>query len=489
MRVASSQSTKGRTAPHWVLVAASAVALALVFRYVLASGTWLDEYWQLWISGAPAGSLVERLVNDTHPPWFNLLGRAILWLTGSAVVPARLVNLTLVTAALGGGLYALRGLPAELRWRVFLLLVATGGAVGFAALGSSFRVYPWLLALAGLQAAVLLTLVLQRPAPSSLAAIVTAISVGLHYGHAAGAIAIALVTIALAWRQHTRGLAWALAMGLAVGAAADLAFAIAQSPHWRAHANVSWIAENPGGALSAFAAVLVDDGVFNLIAVVLIVLAVMRGNARPIGWLLAPLPLAFAAWLTLDAAKPIIVPRYLPSATALFAVAAAYGWYRLRPGRALDALIALVVALQPLVFSWARPPLPGWEVGARNAAAIKRECPDSPVYAIPAGRFGNDPDSPLARFETPVMGLAYASVGQKFGLRPQFVTSPTPMRESRCPAIVWMEAAHGIEHAAPDAVLRRAQLEAPENASARFIPTPNGALLLISSADRLQRRP
>jgi hypothetical protein len=215
----------------------------------------------------------------------------------------------------------------------------------------------------------------------------------------------------------------------------------------------------------------------------------MRGNARPIAWLLAPLPLAFAAWLALDAAKPIIVPRYLPSVTALLAVAAAYGWYLPVLRRALDGLVALLIALQPLVFAWARPPLPGWEVGARTAAAIKRECPDSPLYAVPAGRFGNDPDSPLARFETPVMGLAYASVGQKFGVRPQFVTSPTPIRESRCPAIVWMEAAHGVEHAPVATVLRRAQLEAPANASTRFIPTPNGALLLISPADRLQRHP
>jgi hypothetical protein len=50
-----------------------------------------------------------------------------------------------------------------------------------------------------------------------------------------------------------------------------------------------------------------------------------------------------------------------------------------------------------------------------------------------------------------------------------------------------MESAHGVERASAEAVLRRAQLQAPANAAARFIPTPNGALLLISPADRLQR--
>src|SRR5439155_12224847 len=101
----------------------------------------------------------------------------------------------------------------------------------------------------------------------------------------------------------------------------------------------------------------------------------------------------------------------------------------------------------------------------------------------------DNPDSPLAHFELPVFGLAYVSVGQEFGLQPYYVTAPTPIRESRCPVIVWMEAAHGIERAPPAVVLRRAQLQPPAAASVRFVPTPNGALLLISSTDRLQRRP
>src|SRR5437588_4888302 len=203
--------------PLWIPAAAAALALALVVRYVVASGTWLDEYWQYWISGSPSAALVQRLVADTHPPWFNLLGRAIIALTGSAVVASRLVDLLLVTSVLAGGLYALRGLAADLRWRIFLLLVASGGAVGLAALAASFRVYPWLLALAGLQAAILLAIVLRRSAPAALAGIVTAASVGLHYGHAAGAITIALVTIPSCWRGDDRRVGWAVAIGLSVG--------------------------------------------------------------------------------------------------------------------------------------------------------------------------------------------------------------------------------------------------------------------------------
>src|SRR5438874_2068268 len=382
-----SAARQSRSTPLWILAAAAALALALVVLYVVASGTWLDEYWQYWISGSPSGSLVQRLSADTHPPWFNLLGRAIIALTGRAVVASRLVDLLLVTSALAGGLYGLRGLAADLRWRIFLLLVASGGAVGLAALAASFRVYPWLLALAGLQAAILLALVLRRSAPAALAGIVTAASVGLHYGHAAGAIAIALVTIASRWRGGDRRVGWAVTIGLIVGVIADGGFALVQSPHWQANANVSWIADNPGGALSAFAAVLVDYAIFNLVALLLLMLAVMRGSARPILGLLGPLPLAFAAWLVLDAAKPIIVPRYLPSVTAILTVAAAFAWHELRLRRGLDVLAAGVIALQPLLFAWARPPLPGWEVGARIAAAITRQCPDAQLFAVPASRF------------------------------------------------------------------------------------------------------
>jgi hypothetical protein len=52
-----------------------------------------------------------------------------------------------------------------------------------------------------------------------------------------------------------------------------------------------------------------------------------------------------------------------------------------------------------------------------------------------------------------------------------------------------MEAAHGIERAPVEAILRHAQLNLPAAARARVLPTPNGAVLLISPVDRLQPHP
>ena len=55
----------------------------------------------------------------------------------------------------------------------------------------------------------------------ALAAAVTALSIVLHYVHAAGAIAIALVTLALAWRRGERRVLHGVGAGLAAGILID----------------------------------------------------------------------------------------------------------------------------------------------------------------------------------------------------------------------------------------------------------------------------
>src|SRR5690242_16571835 len=99
-----------RRSQDWLWAAAVAVALALVARQVVVAGSWLDEFWQLWISGAPDGALWSRLLADTHPPWFNLFAKPILFATGEALVPARLINLLLAVVVLGAGLWRISSL-------------------------------------------------------------------------------------------------------------------------------------------------------------------------------------------------------------------------------------------------------------------------------------------------------------------------------------------------------------------------------------------
>ena len=121
-------------------------------------------------------------------------------------------------------------------------------------LALSFRVYRWLLVLAALQCAVLTALVLNRPVPTLVAALATAASVAVHYVHAAGAIAIAVVSLAVAWRAD-RPAFRAILVGLGAGVALDLATGLAQLSHWREIYDVNWIAKLGGGAARSLASV------------------------------------------------------------------------------------------------------------------------------------------------------------------------------------------------------------------------------------------
>ena len=485
-------------APDWLWLAAAGVALLLVARYVLGAGTWLDEYWQVWVSGAPADALAERLAADAHPPWFNLAGRLILLPAGGAIVAARIVSLLAASAALGAGLIAMRGLDSGVRWRILLLVIASAGPIGMTELAASFRVYPWLLVFAALQGAVLLAVAERRPVGLLLAAAVTAVSIVLHYVHAAGAIAIALVTLALAWRRGDRRVLYGTGAGLAAGILIDLVTGLIQLPQWRQHVDVNWIAESGGGALPSFLDLAANLPTFNVIALILIAAALLSRTGTRAGWLLAPIPLALAAWFVMDAVTPMIVPRYLASVTALVAVAAAAAWRDLQPRPVANAVAAVLVALQPLLNAWIHPPLLGWEAGARIAANIRKACPDAPVYAVSGWRVRDHPDSSAAQFEEPVMALAYATVAHRYGFTPRFVTGPTAVRSGACPAIIWFETAHGIEGSRVAAVLERARLTVPPGTTARFVPFGNGALLLLGAPNRpipnfsqlaLQRQP
>jgi len=478
-----------RRSPDWLWAAAAALGLAFVFWQVMIAGSWLDEYWQLWISGAPGALLPARLAADSHPPWFNLFARPIVLATGGAIVPARLINLAVALAALGLGLWRLDGLDRTLRWRLFLLIVASAGAVGMSEVASSFRAYVWLLSLSALQAAVLTALALKRPVPLLITALVTMASVTIHYGHASGAIAVALVSLMLAWRVN-RPAFQAILIGLIVGTGFDLATGLVQLPHGRAVYDVNWIAQSGGGGVfGTFGAAVADFVIGNAIAASLLAVGLLTRRSRPVLVILAPIPLALIGWAIFEVGSPILIPRYMVSLTALLASAAALSWAELALAPVAEAATALLIALQPLVGAFIRPPLPGWEAGARIAAEVAKRCPDAPLYAVSSWRFRDQPDSKMARFEDPVIDFGYRKVGQEFGLRPKFVSGPTMLALGSCPAIVWIEAAHGIERASPETILRHARLRLSGPAKARVVPTPNGAVLLISPADRLEPRP
>jgi hypothetical protein len=288
----------------------------------------------------------------------------------------------------------------------------------------------------------------------------------------------------IAW-QGVRSSVRPLAFGLVAGVLLDVITGLTQLPTWRVNYDVNWIAESGGGAAASFAAFGIDFLLGNFVTAALIVLALIK-RQRSVMLLLAPIPLALAAWLILDSITPMLVPRYFASVTALLATGAALAWWELGSGMIVDLALALLALLQPLVSSMIRPPLRGWEAGAKVAAELTKACPQARLYAISPWRFRDHPDSRAARFEEPVIGFSYRKVGRAFGLTPEFVTHPTALVAEPCPAIVWMEAAHGIDRVAAEKILRHSLLRVAGAARVRVIPTPNGAVLLISPADRLQ---
>lgn len=466
---------------------ACAIGLLLVVIYVLRSGTWLDEYWQLWVSGAPRGSIVQRFGPDAHPPLFNLVGRGIIAVTGSNLMWARLVNLGLAVAALALGLRSITSLEPALRWRIFLLVSASAGLVGMTHLASSFRVYPWVLVMASLQGTLLLCVAERRSFSAPLAICVTLVSIALQYVHAAGAIVIGMASTAVAWRNGDRRTATIILFGVVAGALLDLTTGLAQLPFWKSTYDVNWIGESGSSPWQTIGEVFGNYLLFNLAAAGLIGFAIVRGKWSRFLVMLAPLVIALLVWLVMGSVQPLLVPRYLASIAGLLSVAAAVGWTDLDLRDPYNSLAAVLIAFQPLFYGLVAPPRTGWEEGARLSASVAHQCPHSPLYAIPAWRFRDQPNSRTARFETPVMGFGYIAVGHRFGLAPQIVTEPTKVHLGDCPAIIWMEAGHGIDKIPVALVLKHAQLEIDEPFTARFEPTQNGAVLLISRSNRLGR--
>jgi hypothetical protein len=291
----------------------------------------------------------------------------------------------------------------------------------------------------------------------------------------------------MAWRNKDRRAAAIFLVGVAAGSLIDLATGLAQLPFWKATYDVNWIGDSGSSPWQTLGEVFGSYLFFNLAGAGLIGLAIVRGRWHRFLPILSPLPVALLVWVVMGSVQPLLVPRYLASIAGLLSVAAAVGWTDLALGNLLNSVAAILVALQPFFYDFVAPPRSGWEEGARLSAAAARQCPRSPLYAIPAWRFRDQPNSRTARFETPVMGFGYKAVGQRFGLSPQIVTGPTNVHLGDCPAIVWMEAGHGIEKVPVHVVLERAQLRVDEPFNARFEPTQNGAVLLISRSNRLGR--
>jgi hypothetical protein len=483
----------GRGERTFAFPAVTAVLLIAAVAYqIVFSGAWLDEFWQYWISGAPTvETLFDRLAGDPHPPFFNLMARAIVEIVGQKVIFARLVSTALALLTFTAGLVALaRSEPNGSNTSVYvlfwLLIVGMAGPVGLLELAPSFRSYPWVIALASLQAALLFRVAGRQAIsfPAFAAGIVTYFAIVLHYVGAIPAIAIAIVSTCAAWQSDSVRHAKAFGVATILAILTLSATALWQKSHWSQTMDFNWIENGGVSGISQLLNTFWQYVTFNPLTIALILLGLSRGafDRRSV-IVFAPIPIAIVALLIADALTPVLNGRYIVSILILLALAAAMSFRQLSPSRFLWPALTAVVVAQAGLHVWLRPPISGWDAAARQIAGIVRVCPQTQVFSASHWLFSDGSDSGTARRESQVVRFGHEMMGRRYGYNPVFLSGKARVvaPDGRCPTLLVIEHAGGLAQIGTHSILRRAGLTLPPAAQVRMFDLRNGVLIRIDA--------
>jgi hypothetical protein len=483
---AESNAGPGRLAAM-LAISGAGIGSLLLWRSA-ASGSWLDEYWQMYVSLAPAdGTLARRLLADVHPPWFNLAARPLLQASGGLLAPARTASAALALLFLTLGLARLARSDGQSNRAIYgyfwLLVVGMAGPAGLADMATSMRIYPWLIGLSSLQAAILYQLATNRLAARDhwIAVIATTASISLHYVHAVGAIAIALVSIAAAWRRDppaARMLVGAAALGIML----DIACGLIQLPHWRLHNDVNWIAVSGKTAMSTLRAGITAHLIFNAIAMASIPAGlVVKSNRIVTAWLAAPILIAVVTWTAMDSVIPMIALRYTVSIFVMLALLGAAALASLRPRWLLELAVVSLVVVEFGYYATYLGPIGGWEDGARIISARLRACPSSKVYVASHWQFDAYAASNAAAFESPVELFGQQHLAARFGFRVEAVPAGTSVRPASgvCQTLVWIVQRSDLAMRDPRWTVARAGLVVAVDMPISTTSVENGVILAI----------
>jgi hypothetical protein len=466
--------------------------LAVVGHQIIEAGAWLDEFWQYWISGAQTiHELFGRLAGDPHPPFFNIAARGVIVLAGENFVTARLLSTGLALVTLTIGLVALaRSEADDVNMRVYsafwLFVVGMAGPVGLIELAASFRSYPWIIALAALQTALLFR-VLDRESVSFspiAAGAITYCAIVLHYVGAIPAIAIAVVSAFAAWQSGSLRHAKVFLAAATLGALTLFATVLWQMPHWATTMDFNWIESTGVTGVSQLLDTLWQYVTFNPFPIALILLGISRGayNRRTM-LVFAPIPLAIVVVLIVDAITPVLNGRYLIAILIVFALAAALALRRVPSSGLLWPAMAVAVMAQAGLHVWLRPPIAGWDAAAQKVAGIVSTCPGTRVYSASHWLFTAGSDSGVARRESQVVRFGHEMMGRRYGYSPLFLTGNTQvlMSPGPCPTLLVIEHAGGLAQIGADSILKKAGLALPSGAQVRMFDFRNGVLIRIDA--------
>lgn len=447
--------------------AAFAMALAVAFGVLafrsLASGPWMDEIFSLYASD-PRRSLgalwAEVLIQDNHPPLFNLLAWALRRVVGFDLAGGRALNLIGLAGLLLYWLSCWRRWPGERHvLRVFLVLFLCSTA--FQAHWSDFRAYANVLT-AGAVLALSAYGVVQRSAGPSdsrdpvVFTVAVFFAANLHYVSLLLAFfTVAGVLIVLAAQRRWRS-ALVLALLTAAAASPAVVFALVQERVLADRAGgVFWIEPTSlTEAVKITVRAIASQAGFNVVAVGLALFALARllraPHPRAVIGAVGPGVLVLmgacggllTALLLVNLHTPIINPRYLSIQTGFACLLIAVLAARAASGR---AWLLAAVSVNAVLISMAdgvksRTEAPRWRGDAEVVAAASKACSPRPVYALLAP--GSDAEARrvagMPSDDVLIVGYKFLADRYGFDVKPVDGAEPTPL-DPRCGAVFWFE--------------------------------------------------
>ncbi|MBA3897289.1 MAG: hypothetical protein H0X36_09210 [Sphingomonadaceae bacterium] len=420
----------------------------------LHKGIWYDEVWSVFEvrHDLPLGRIIiERWLRDIHPPAFYALSWLTEPLTGDGIFARRALNLAPMAFA-GAMLAGIGRKRADARGflAVFAMLLLGAGPALTAIVDhrSNFSQLAACAALAGVLYAIVTSgrdyaradrWLLGLAGLSALAAF------NFHYLGAfdsAALLGVFIVALALCGQRG-----WALRLAI-VGAVAALPVAASFAVQHVVLADTArnfWAATTGWEALAAYGSFLGAVLLANLVASgVALLRAVRPGDdaERRFAWIAAvAVIVALVALFALNAARPVIQPRYLLAILpfALAALAALASGPVMRDRRLFAGVAATALAMIGLN-GWISRGAPNWDATAAFVGGEQRDCPDTAIHARPHWTMAGG-QAFLLDNEAAVDRAGYELEARRFATRLE--PEGGARVSARCPTLVW------VTHAAP----------------------------------------
>lgn len=473
----------------------AAIILAMLANALLR-GPAIDEFATLHLADIRAGigTIGDRWLHDTHPPFFTIWATLLSSVGVSSIAAARLLsNVPPLVAMIWTARRLTRRQPDQLGFHAALLLLILSVPATIDAF-ASYRSDFWQIAALTILVQVARHIAMadadlrgrrdQGLAPIAIAAAAGAIMVHYVGGIFGITLTFAMILCALAkgFRRWARLLVWtAIAAGLCT-----LSFAWFQSEYWAADLDRRWIAGDPASAMAIILVLALRALIHN--PVPLAGLAWLRhGWQRKesgfIAVILGALGVTLLVLIQINVEKPILSAANLGGLSVLPCAMMAGLAAKFPTDRRLHGLLALVSALVVILPFILYGPEPRWQANAKRIAQIAASCPSTRIYAASPWLLREDARSNAARRDDAIFARGYAQVGEGRGFTPQIIgrRGPVPTGVGDCPTLLWIEQPPVDPGFEPRHALAAARLEGLEGTHLSVIRSKSG---LVVRADR-----